>query len=416
MSKGWLFILLVAAVIALAAVAILGLSTMVVASVAAVALAIAAWLYFSVIKQLMAVQNGLYLLKAQDFSSRLAKVGDRDADTIVSLFNRLMDTLKEERLKKEEQDQFLQQLIEASPMGIAICSLDGEPRTVNPAYRQLLNPHLDAEIKRLALGQVRTVRTEGSQIYRISRLWFMERGFQRPFILIEKITDEIVKVEKQTYGKVIRTMAHEVNNTLGAMTSVFETLLETEGDPDVAATLDSCRMRCLSLSEFIKNYAAIVKVPPPSLRPVSLRAEVEKAMPLLTKMADGTATITLNGTDALVDADPALMQQVIINIIKNAVEAIASAPDADAPANDGIHPDNDGKIEIKFEGKTIKFINNGPDIPPEAAENLFTPFFTTKPRGHGLGLMLVAEILRSHRAPFTLTSHSHLTTFTITFP
>ncbi len=414
MSKGWLFILLVAAVIALAAVAICGMSTPVVAAVAAVALAIAAWLYFSVIKQLLAVQNGLYLLKAQDFSSRLSRVGDYDADRIVSLFNRLMDTLKEERLKKEEQDQFLQLLIEASPMGIAICTFDGEPRTVNPAYRQLLTPLLDAEIKKLEPGQVRTVRTQGSQVFRISRLWFMERGFQRPFILIERITDEIVKVEKQTYGKVIRTMAHEVNNTLGAMTSVFETLLEIEGDPDVSSTLDSCRQRCLSLSEFIKNYAAVVKVPEPTLKPISLRAEVEKAMPLLTEMAAGIADITVDGHDCTIDADPAQMQQVIINIVKNAVEAIAA--DGILPDADGISPTDGGKIVIKFEGKTVKFINNGPDIAPEAAQNLFTPFFTTKPRGQGLGLMLVAEILRNHRAAFTLASHSSQTAFTITFP
>lgn len=190
MSKTWLFILLVVGIILLTTSALIGSGKGIIFLIAMVCALLVVWLYVSVIRQLRTVQNGLYLLQAQDFASRLSKVGNRDADRIVSLFNRLMQTLKEERLKKEEQDRFLRQLIEASPMGIAICSLDGVPVTTNPAYQNLTTDSLVSEIDSLQDGEVKTVRAKGSEVFRISRLSFMERGFRRPFILITRVRDK----------------------------------------------------------------------------------------------------------------------------------------------------------------------------------------------------------------------------------
>lgn len=402
MSKTWLFAVLAVSVTILCTIAVCQMSAGIIISSAVVTIIILIWLYASVLRQMRAVQNGLYLLQAQDFASRLAKVGDHDADRIVDLFNRLMQALKEERLKKEEQDRFLQQLIEASPMGIAICSLDGKPVTTNPAYHNLLNDALVKEISLLQPGETKSVRTYGSEIFRISRLWFMERGFQRPFILIEQLTDEIIKVEKQTYSKVIRTMAHEVNNTLGAISSVFETLLDMEYNEDINGTLEVCNNRCLNLSEFIRNYADVVKVPAPVLKAANLRSTVESILPIVREMASGTAEVSVEGESDTIMADETLLQQAFINIMKNAVEAIAESG-------------NQGEIKIKIKGSKILFENNGPDITPEVAEHLFSPFYTTKPRGQGLGLMLVSEVLRGHNADFSLTSSNHRTTFSIKF-
>lgn len=402
MSKTWLFAVLAVSVTILCTTAVCQMSAGIIISSAVVTSIILIWLYASVIRQMRAVQNGLYLLQAQDFASRLAKVGDHDADRVVDLFNRLMQALKEERLKKEEQDRFLQQLIEASPMGIAICSLDGKPVTTNPAYHNLLNDALVKEISLLQPGETKSVRTNGSEIFRISRLWFMERGFQRPFILIEQLTDEIIKVEKQTYSKVIRTMAHEVNNTLGAISSVFETLLDMEYNEDINGTLEVCNNRCLNLSEFIRNYADVVKVPAPVLKAANLRSTVERILPIVREMASGTAEVSVEGESDTIMADDTLLQQAFINIMKNAVEAIAESG-------------SQGEIKIKIKGSKILFENNGPDITPEVAEHLFSPFYTTKPRGQGLGLMLVSEVLRGHNADFSLTSANHRTTFSIKF-
>ena len=102
--------------------------------------------YRSVVIPLNAVQNGIYLLREQDFSSRLRKTGQTDADQVVMLFNSLMDTLKTERLKTQEQNHLLTLLIDASPMGIAICDFDGNIISHNAAYQTLISPDIEKKI------------------------------------------------------------------------------------------------------------------------------------------------------------------------------------------------------------------------------------------------------------------------------
>lgn len=205
-------------------------------------------LYFAMVRPMQAAARGMELLRGHDYSSRLARVGLPDADRIVDLFNSLMDSLKEERLLQNERNSFLTRLIDASPMGILILGFDGEIETANPWARTRLGfgrddnlPPLDAlsgpiadSIRSLEPGGVRTVNLRwcGEGIYRISRLWFMDRGFRRQFIMIESLTDEVRLAEKSAYAKVIRLMAHEVNNTLAGMQSTLETLAIIHEDDD----------------------------------------------------------------------------------------------------------------------------------------------------------------------------------------
>lgn len=386
-------------------------------------------LYFSMIKPLSTIAAGMDLLNAQDFASRLVTVGQFDADRIVSVFNGMMDRLKAERLRVKEQNHFLHLLIEASPLGIAILDFDGRITECNTAMLDFLNVpdigvvkgmyfdevegDLASEISKITDGTTATVRLGDTMVFRCSRLSFMESGFHRPFIIVEGLTDEVMKAEKAAYGKVIRLIAHEVNNTMAGVNSLLQTLSDvledSDVDPDIMPALDSCRERCDSLGRFITSYANVVKIPDLVLRPTDLNSLLASVFPFMESMVAGRVGLTLikSSEPVIVDADPVMLEQVLVNVVKNAVESI------------GDRPDGEIRISVLSAINGIEIADNGPGISSEAAGKLFSPFFSTKRGGQGLGLMFVSEILRRHSCRFSLRTDrggGKLTRFIISFP
>ena len=194
--------------------------------------------YRKVIKPLESIGNGMELLREQDFSSRLTTVGQAEADRIIQIFNRMMDQLKEERLRLREQNHFLDLLVSASPMGVIILTFDDEISLINKAALKFLGLTSENEVKGHSFNSIHsplaeeilkipkdttsTIRLSDSMIYRCSRLSFIDRGFAHPFILIESLTSEVMKAEKLAYEKVIRMIAHEVNNTVAGITATLD--------------------------------------------------------------------------------------------------------------------------------------------------------------------------------------------------
>ena len=252
------------------------------------------YFYRKVVNPLKSIANGMDLLREQDFSSRLSPVGQAEADRIVKMFNRMMDQLKNERLRLREQNHFLDLLISVSPMGVIILTFDNEVSMLNDAAVHFLgfsNKHeitgtplkalttpLAEEINRLDKDSTQTIRLSDSQIYRCSRLSFIDRGFAHPFILIESLTTEVVKAEKKAYEKVIRMIAHEVNNTTAGITStldsVTEALEDVDGSEDLCEVMKVCSDRCYGMSQFITNFANVVKIPEPHPEAVRLNDRV----------------------------------------------------------------------------------------------------------------------------------------------
>lgn len=377
--------------------------------------------YRNVMRPLRTIANGVDLLRAQDFSSRLSHVGQREADRIVDMFNGMMTSLKQERLKLREQNHFLDLLVDVSPMGIITLSSDGQIVSVNRSAAKFLefdstkelkdntidglHSSLGKHLRNLKDKEVKVVRLNDSMVYRLSRLSFMESGMSHPFYLIEKLTDEVMKAERKSYEKVIRMMAHEVNNSLAGIISVMETAEEEVQDPDMREALTACEERCRDMGAFITKFASAVKIPEPTKRNVDLTELLRSRTPLFESICTATGSalkMSLPNRETPVFIDPVLIEQVVTNIVKNAAES----------AGEG------GLVEINIEGPGARLVitDNGPDISTEAAEMLFTPFFTTKETGHGLGLLLVSEVLNSHGCRFSLeTGPDSLTRFRIKF-
>ena len=337
--------------------------------------------------------GGMELVRDLDLTTRLASSGQHETDVIVRTFNDLLSRLRSEHLRLEEQYTFLNLLIEASPMGVIQCDLDGNTTSMNPAAREMLSPSVKEAIHALSLGETTTVRIPGEpQLFRISHLSFPDRGYQHPFFLIESLTSEIRLAEKAAYERVIRMIAHEVNNSVAG---IIGSLSGDEAE------------RLTALSAFVTRFADVVKIPQPQLQLCDLSEEVDACRPFLENLCtQAHVQIEFRLTDEAIPVhlDTVLFQQVLINIVKNAVESIG--------ATQGLIT-----LEVTVPA-TLTITDNGRGIQSSVAKHLFTPFFSTKPQGQGLGLLLIRDILTSHHCTFSLLTdpEDKLTRFAIQFP
>ena len=380
--------------------------------------------YRKIVKPLNSIGSGMELLREQDFSSRLSPVGQYEADRIVNVFNRMMEQLKNERLRLREQNNFLDLLIKASPMGVILTTLDEDLSELNPMAQKMLGVRqedvlgkkmneidspLAAELANVPKGETATVRLNDSNIYRCTHSSFIDRGFQHPFFLIESLTDEVMKAEKKAYEKVIRMIAHEVNNTTAGITSTLDTVeqaLSTEEVmDDICDVMRVCAERCFSMSRFITRFADVVKIPEPTLTPVDLNDLAFTCKRFMEGMCtDRNIKLRLEIDETLkeVKMDASLFEQVLVNIIKNAAESI----------------EKDGEIIVRtLSPAIVEVVDNGKGISKEVEAKLFSPFFSTKPNGQGIGLIFIREVLMRHGCTFSLRTYADgLTRFRILFP
>ena len=383
--------------------------------------------YKLLLKPFRTISNGMDLLNQQDFSSRLRPVGHGETDYLIAIFNKMMTQLKDERLRVREQNRFLDLLIQASPSGLIILDFDEKISQINPAGLQLLG--LDSEDKVLGkrldesgieIGKTLAslkpdediiLRISGITLYRCIRSSFIDRGFSRSFFLIEELTHGALKIEKKSYENIIRMMAHEVNNSVAAvgstLTIISDSLKQHEKNElsDVLPAVEASSERCQHLSRFITNFANVVKIPLPVLQNTDLN-ELARAVESLCSpecsRRNIRLTLVLPENPVVMEIDSIQMEQVFVNLIKNAYESIQT----------------NGDIRVITQDFPPQLIieDNGPGISKEIKEKLFTPFFTTKPQGQGIGLMIVREVLLNHGCKFTFdTQEDGKTRFCIFF-
>jgi nitrogen fixation/metabolism regulation signal transduction histidine kinase len=341
------------------------------------------------------IRTGAELISERDFTSRFVPVGQPEMDRLIEIYNAMIDRLRDERLAAEEQQQLLQKIVEASPSGIVICDFDGRTQQANPAAQRLMGEPAVAEaLPTLATGESRLVTLAGARKLKIWNAEFRDRGFAKTFYLLEEMTEELRLTEKTAYEKLIRMMSHEVNNSVGAVRSLLESVLRyaeqigPDDRADFTNALTIAAARIESLNRFMSGFADVVRLPPPNPREVALAQVVDDIATLLRPELD-QRRIALRidiARDAVIRVDQSQFEQVIINVIRNAMESIGE----------------DGQISVSWNDGALAVADTGRGIDPAARDEIFTPFFTTKREGRGLGLTIVSEILTNHRLPFTL--------------
>jgi two-component system nitrogen regulation sensor histidine kinase NtrY len=378
-------------------------------------------MYRSFIRPLEFMYSGTDAIMDKDFTIKFVKTGSKEMDKLIDVYNSMIDNIREERIQVEEQHFFLKKLINASPNGIIILDYDEKITDINPRAMKLLDLNESAiqqsisnlgnpillQIAQLEIGKANIISAEGFEKYKCEVSHFIHRGFKRKFILIQELSKEILEAEKRAYGKIIRMMAHEVNNSIGAINSILQTHVEynTEENSDERESLEIAIERNNSMSSFMKNFAKVVRLPKPYLEKIELNEflqNIGKLMASQAKTKNITIELHLHKNPIFTSIDSKQIEQVLVNIIKNSIESI----------------DNQGVIQIISQASpaTILVRDNGAGISPEAADDLFTPFFSTKKDGQGVGLTLIREVLLNHDAQFNLkTKEDAWTEFRIVF-
>ncbi len=381
--------------------------------------------YRLIIKPLKVIGDGMDLLKEQDFSSRLRQVGQPEADRIVDVFNKMMEQIKNERLHLREQNHLLDLLIEASPMGVVMLDLDNKISSVNPSACKIFEYKSSDEMLGKLLSEIssplateltllepytsQTIRLSDANIYKCTHSFFINLGFRHSFYLIESLTEEVFKAEKKAYEKVIRMIAHEVNNTTGGIISILDTLENTyqhiDNIDDTTNVLQVAIERCYSMSRFITNFADVVRIPEPQPEKHSLNSLVTASKRFMENVCRGrniNVRMELEPNSPDIWVDNLLFEQVLLNIIKNSAEAIGQ----------------NGEIIIRTSANplSLEIVDTGKGIDKDTETKLFSPFFSTKPDGQGIGLLFIREVLLKHGFTFSLRSYSDgFTRFKIKF-
>ena len=383
-----------------------------------VALALSATIGVSLVRAwvvpMRLVRTGTHLIQDGDFTARFRATGHAEIDAMIGMYNRMIDTLRDERLRAREQEGFVRKLIGASPSGIITLDHDGRVSLLNTAADRFLGAPAGAILRRgldavelplaraltaLPAGASEIVTLQGRRRFKCSRAEFYDRGHPRTFFVVEDLTAELHETEKAAYGKLIRMTTHEVNNSVAAVRSLLESVgtyapqLTGEDRADFTRGIDVAVNRLDHLNAFMRGFADVVRIPSPDLRPCDVKALVDDILVLMgpqlqSRRIDVVWSETTEPSTAVLDRNQ--IEQVLVNVVKNAMEAIGA----------------DGRMTLALRRErgrlTLEIADSGPGLPDTERSRLFTPFFSTKRDGRGLGLTVVREILVQHHFEFEL--------------
>jgi len=351
--------------------------------------------------------NLLAALRAGDTSLRAAgAVRDDSFGDVMWEINALAGVLRAQRLRVEEADALLGKVVATTDIALFAFDAGRRLKLVNPAGAQLLGSDpaqlLGSTVTSLQLDfpadtgashiAVRQFPGGGGR-YEFRRRVFREGGLEHELISVSDLSRALRAEERSAWQRLIRVLGHEVNNSLTPIKSIAATLAELSrrepppGDwrEDLSSGLKLIGQRADALARFLLGYTALARLPPPAKRGTDLAALLERAAHLEQRLPVTVAP--LPALRAVVDPDQ--IEQCVINLLRNAVDA--SLPTQGAVRLSLASAQDFAVIEIEDEGPGLA-----------AADNVFVPFFTTKPEGCGIGLALARQIAEAHGGSLTL--------------
>ena len=362
-----------------------------------------------VIYPLYTLSNLLEALREGDFSLRgsRARRGDPIGEVVWEI-NTLSQTLRDQRHKVEETNALLAKVIGATDIAIFTFDSGQRLRLINPAGEHLLARPAAELLGRTAdeLGIADCLADEDTHIrkrafpggagrFEVRRARFREGGKPHELLVVADLSRALREEERAAWQRLLRVLGHELNNSLTpirSMTGTLAKLLAQQPPPpdwreDVGGGLAVIGDRAEALTRFMAGYTALARLPPPNKRDFEIGELVRRVARLEQRLA-----VTVADAPPLhVNADPDQIEQALINLIKNAT-------DATLPLREGVR----ARWRAERDVAHIEIEDDGPGL--GTTENLFTPFYTTKPGGSGIGLVLARQIAEAHGGSLTLES------------
>jgi nitrogen fixation/metabolism regulation signal transduction histidine kinase len=361
-----------------------------------------------VVFSLQTLSNILAALREGDYSIRGRNSRNDDAlSEVTREVNDLADTLRGQRMDAIEATTLLRKVMEE--IDVAVFSFDGEDklRLVNRAGERLLNQPserlIGAKAGDIGLagplhegGNLRVIDATfagGSGRWEVRRSVFRQGGLPHQLLVFSNVSRALREEELRAWQRIVRVIGHELNNSLAPIKSIsgsLKSLLERKSRPsdweqDMQLGLGVIGSRAEALSRFMAAYAQLAKLPPPKFQHVDIGTLIRRVIGLESRMKVSLEA----GPEIAIQADPDQLEQLLINLIRNAVDASM---------------ETGGSVLVSWEytGGTIAILvrDDGPGI--SNTTNLFVPFFTTKPNGSGIGLVLSRQIAEAHGGSLTL--------------
>ena len=364
-------------------------------------------------------QNFIFLLNALEngdyaFHFSETKLSTREKE-LNMMFNRIKEILTNARKEVIENENFLSLILESVSTGIVIADDRGIVQRVNHAalsmlglpvfshFNQLhsINETYPARFHQLKVGDsaqisLMTEREELQISIRVSQIQ-LKRGMVR-VITLNNIGNELESKEMESWIRLIRVMTHEIMNSIAPITSLSETMQflyksdiaeSTDLKQNTLEAFETIHTTAAGLLSFVESYRKFTAVPKPEKRSFVINTLIDKVVRLHeTAIAEKNITLQTQLPESLVVyADENLIAQVLINLLKNAIEAIEANNNEKIIISADCYPD--GKINLNV-------ANTGKPIPADVLPNIFVPFFTTKPSGSGVGLSVSRYIMRVH--------------------
>ncbi|HEY0702414.1 MAG TPA: ATP-binding protein [Candidatus Acidoferrales bacterium] len=374
---------------------------------------VVAWLSFAFSAQsrvafpLRTLSNLLAALREGDFSIRARGANREDVlGEVLWEVNALSDTLRKQRLGAVEATALLRKVMEEIDVAVFTFDGAGRLRLVNRAGERILSVPEERLLGRTAeeLGLASCLDGETPRIeqmdfpgksgrWEIHRGSFREAGWPHQLLVISDLSRALRDEERQAWQRLIRVIGHELNNSLAPIKSVAENLERVVGreqrapdwEDDLRQGLGIIAARSDGLARFMNAYARLARLPPPVMQPMDVGAWVRRVAALELRMCVQVES----GPELKIEADPDQLEQLLINLVHNAVDAALET-------GGGV------RVGWRREGSSLDVWvqDEGPGIPSPA--NLFVPFFTTKQGGSGIGLVLCRQIAEAHAGSLTL--------------
>ncbi len=371
-------------------------------AVAAVLIGVAS-IYFidQLFRPLQTLANVVAALREDDFSFRArgACRGDSLGDLALEI-NALASTLQVQRAAARDALTLVERVINSMQSPVLAFDAVGALRLLNPAAADAFRltrrlaigrPAQELSLENLLNTFDENLYTTPNSRFSVRRTTFRLHGIPHSLFVLSDVAAALREEERLAWQRLIRVLSHEINNSLTPIKSLAGTLRTRVHNPeDLNRGLTVIEDRAASLNRFLQAYQQLTRLPAPALRPISLGAIVTAVIPLETRLP-----VELQpGPETVLLADPDQLQQLLINLIRNAVEATLSQP--------GTH-----RVLVTWSNTAsqavLQIIDSGPGLLNPS--NLFVPFYTTKPEGSGIGLVLAQQIASAHKGSITLTNN-----------